>query len=367
MTIRQRTPFLAFCFAALSVFTTASVCNAQQVDSTSQQADSNSQQADSGKKTASEKLTVMTWNLEWFYDDQNGDNYSDLAKEKSAASRSDWDWHRDAITKSIHKAKPTILAVQEVENRRVLWYLKRALDRDYKDDYEELCDESKDHFTEQDVGLMYRAPVEMLQTTHFGQTRAMKKTQRYYDVTKHIMAVFEIPNGTDDPERVTVMNIHLRSRAEGESLRIRQARLLNLWIADRIAAGENVIVIGDTNTEEKGDVTRPESDLGLLCGLETETKADDLVDLNLELPAKGRQTHLLPGRQFDRIMVSQSLLEDDPDRPDLVFSSIEVLKELSIQGEPDTETDHWEDYWSRPADERDLSDHYPVIATFEIK
>ena len=355
MTIRQRA-LLAFCFAAFFVFQAACAacpCFAEQAAET--------------KKATPEKLTVMTWNLEWFYDDQSGDNYSPLAKEKSAPSRADWDWHRDAVAKSIEKAKPTILALQEVENRRVLWYLKRALDRDHSIDFDELCDESTDNFTEQDVGLMYRAPVEMLQTTHFGQTRAMKKTQRYYDVSKHIMGVFEVPNGTDDPERVTVMNIHLRSRAEGESLRIRQGRLVNHWIADRIAAGDNVIVLGDTNTEEKGDETRPESDLGLLCGLETKTKADDLVDLHLKLPAKDRQTHLLPGRQFDRIMVSKSLLEDDPDRPDLVFSSVEVRKDLCIQGKPDTETEHWEQYWDRAETQRDLSDHYPVLATFEIK
>lgn len=329
------------------------------------------QQAKSGnadsKEDAPEKLTIMTWNLEWFYDDQSGDNYSRLAKEKTAATREDWDWKRDAVAKSIQSAKPTILALQEVENRRVLWYLKRALDRDYKVDYDELCDESTDSFTEQDVGLMFRSPVDMLQTGHFGLTRAMKKTQRYFDLSKHIMGVFEVPNGTDNPERLTVMNIHLRSRAEGESLRIRQARLVNHWIADRITAGENVIVLGDTNTEEKGDVTRPESDLGILCGLETKTKSDDLVDLHLKLSPDNRRTHLLPGRQFDRILVSQSLLEDDPNRPDLVFSSIEVLKELCIQGEQDTEDEHWEQYWKRPEADRDLSDHYPVQATFEIK
>lgn len=358
MTIRPLAPFTAFCMTALFVLA-ASPCDAQKAG--------DAQQAGEKEKPTPEKLTVMTWNLEWFYDDQSGDNYSKLAKEKTAASRDDWDWHRDAIAKSIQKAKPTILALQEVENRRVLWYLKRALDRDFKIDYEELCDESSDNFTEQDVGLMYRAPVDMLQTGHFGLPRAMKKTQRYYNLSKHIMGVFEVPNGTDTPERVTVMNIHLRSRAEGESLRIRQGRLVNHWIADRISAGENVIVLGDTNTEEKGDVTRPQSDLGLLCGLETETTADDLVDLHLKLPLKDRQTHLLPGRQFDRIMVSKSLLEDDPSRPDLVFSSVEVLKDLCVQGEQDSETEHWDEYWNRPAAQRDLSDHYPVQATFEIR
>jgi len=316
---------------------------------------------------ALEKLTVMTWNLEWFYDDNPGDNFSKLAKEKTAPSRKDWDWHRDAVAESIAKAKPTILALQEVENRRVLWYLTRALDRDHKSKYTELCDESKDFFTEQDVGFIFRSPADVLQTSHYAMTRAMKRTEQYYNLTKHIVGVFQFPNGTDTPEVVTVLNLHMRSRAEGESLRKRQARLAHLWMRDAIASGANVIVLGDTNTEERGDSTRPESDLGILCGKETESTDDDLVDLCLQMPRAERRTHLLPDRQFDRIFVSPSLIQDDPTRPDLVFSSIEVMGDLAIRGKLDTEDEHWEQHWDYDETLRDLSDHLPVQATFEIK
>jgi endonuclease/exonuclease/phosphatase family metal-dependent hydrolase len=318
-------------------------------------------------RDAPESFSVMTWNLEWFYDDNSGDNFSKLAREKAAPSRADWDWHRDAVAKSIAKAKPTLLALQEVENRRVLWYLGRALDRSFKLKYSELADASRDVFTEQDVGFMYREPIDVLQTSHHRMTRAMKKTEQYFDLSKHIVGVFQVPNGTDEPEQVTVLNLHMRSRAEGESLRKRQARLAHFWMRDLIASGENVIVLGDTNTEEKGDETLPESDLGILCGHETASKADDLYDLNLKLPREKRRTHLLPDRQFDRICVSQSLLDDDPARPDLVFSSIDVLGDLTIQGELDSQTQHWDDYWGFDASKRDLSDHLPVQAIFEIK
>ena len=66
-------------------------------------------------------------------------------------------------------------------------------------------------------------------------------------------------------------------------------------------------------------------------------------------------------------MVSKSLLQDDPSRPDLVFESIEVLPELAIQGEADVPEEHWEQYWKLPADQRDLSDHFPVQATFQVQ
>ena len=315
----------------------------------------------------SENLTVMTWNLEWFYDEYDGDNFSKLAKEKTAPSRAEWDWHRDSVAKSISEVKPTILALQEVENRRVLWYLSRALDRNHKLEYEELCDQSTDHFTEQDVGLMFRSPVEAISTTHYKLTQRLRKTKQYFDLTKHIQGTFEFPMGDGNVERLVVLNIHWRSRPEGEPLRLRQARLVNHWIADLIKSGHNVILLGDTNTEEKGDTTRPESDLGIACGLHTESKDDDLVDLHLKLPKDKRRTHLLPDRQFDRIMVSRSLLEDAPDRRDLVFSDIQVLRELTIREGQDSEAEHWENYWSVPQSKRDLSDHYPVMATFEIR
>jgi endonuclease/exonuclease/phosphatase family metal-dependent hydrolase len=321
----------------------------------------------SGAKSASEPLTVMTWNLEWFYDDEAGDNYSKLGKEKTAPSRAEWDWRRDAIASSIAEAMPTVLAVQEVENRRVLWYLSRALTRNHKQNYHELGIESRDHFTEQDVGIMYRPPADAISLFQGAYPQRMRSNNQYYDVSKHLMAVLEFPTGGEMPERVLVMNVHLRSRAEGAPLRLRQARLVHHWIADAIKNGENVILLGDFNTEETGVVTRKESDLGIASGLETPSTDDDLVDLNLRLDSGMRQTHLLEGRQFDRIFCSRSLLEDDPSHPDLVFTKIEVRRDLAVRGKPDTPEQHWESYWKLPSEERDLSDHYPVMATFEVR
>ena len=106
--------------------------------------------------------------------------------------------------------------------------------------------------------------------------------------------------------------------------------MLHHWLAERIRAGANVILLGDFNTEETGQTTRAESDLGIVSGLETPSVEDDLVDLNLKLAADDRQTHLLDGRQFDRILCSPSLLEDDPLRPDLVFTKIEIARDLAL-------------------------------------
>lgn len=313
-----------------------------------------------------EKLTVMTWNLEWFFDDQDGDNYSKLAKEKTAPSRADWDWHRDAVAKSIAESKPTILALQEVENRRVLWYLNRAIARDFDLKYEELCNESEDHFTEQDVGMIFRTPAVIRSIRQFYQTPQQRLDKSYFGVSKHLMATFDFPVG-EGTEQVVVLNVHLRSKAEGAELRMRQARLIRSWVSTLIESGTNVIVIGDMNTEERGNKTSLENELGILCGLNTPSTSDDLYDLNLKLNPKERRTHLLPDRQFDRILVSKSLLDDAPGRPDLVFDSIRVLPNLAIQGSLDTPEQHWESYWDRPQNERDLSDHFPVEASFVVR
>lgn len=316
--------------------------------------------------SGAEALTVMTWNLEWFYDEQQGDNFSDLAKEKSSPDRSAWDWRRDAIAASVAAARPTVLALQEVENRRVLWYLAQALRRQHHLQYSEAGLEGRDYFTEQDVGLMVRPPADTDSLVQHGYPRRLRSSNQFYDVSKHLQAEIEFQHGNQS-HRVLLLNVHLRARPEAEAFRIRQARLLQHWLSDAIRSGQNVIVLGDFNSEETSDQSRPDSDLGIVCGLETDDPNDDLVDLTLQLPGNERQTHLLPGRQYDRILCSRSLLEDDPSRPDLVFSKIEILEALCVRGTRDDPQQHWESYWELPESERDLSDHFPVMATFEVR
>ena len=51
---------------------------------------------------------------------------------------------------------------------------------------------------------------------------------------------------------------------------------------------------------------------------------------------------------------------------DLVLQSITIGKDLVVRGKQQ-DTDHQDQYWKIPADERDVSDHYPVVAEFEFK
>ncbi len=317
-------------------------------------------------RTVSGDFSVMTWNLEWFFDNETNDNFSDLSKEMSAPGRTQWDWRRDAVAASIVRVRPTVVAFQEIENQRVLWYLTRALDRNHNISYRESFIEGTDRFTEQDVGFLTVSTTDMIQMSRLNQTRAMKASKRYYNLSKHLLGVFEVAVA-GKTERVYILNLHLRAKAEAAEVRMRQCRLAHRWVADLVEAGQHVIVIGDMNTEEKAGAIHVGSDMHILCGKESASPADDLVDLHQFVPQTSRGTHLLPGRQFDRILATPSLVDDKPGVKDLSLKSVAVLHELNHRAGRDTQADHWDDYWGIPDASRDISDHCPVLATFTVK
>lgn len=324
--------------------------------------------SDDSAKQAHAGFSVMTWNLEWFYDDSKKDNHSPLALEKASPSRGHWNWKRDAIAKAIADVKPSVVAVQEIEGQRVLWYLARALDREHQLEYDEFVVEGNDFFTEQDVGFLVRAPADVVTVMRGNVTSLMKKTTRFGSVSKHVAAIIEVPVG-NSVQSVLVVNVHFRSGEQGAEIRKKQAASLNHWITRWQAASgsPHVIVTGDFNTEQAAGAIEPTSELAILLSRSTAQADDDLIDLHESIPARGRQTHLLAGKQFDRILASQSLVEDTPGVPDLVLRRVAVRKDLAVQGSPDTPTQHWEQFWESSPDERDLSDHYPVVAEFVIQ
>jgi hypothetical protein len=73
---------------------------------------------------------------------------------------------------------------------------------------------------------------------------------------------------------------------------------------------------------------------------------------------------ILP-RAFDRILVSQSLIDDGPGK-DWVFKGIEIRSDLVVRGKRDGQ-EHWDNRLTMPLGELDTSDHSPLVATFELK
>ena len=306
-------------------------------------------------------VSIATWNVEWFYDSYTGNNRSDLSKEQSSPSRDEWDWKLGQVARVIAKANPTILALQEVENREVARQLTKLLADQYKLKYRIAYIQGWDNFTEQDVAVIYQGG--LVEYSCREQSSEQFRSRNFYNLNKHLFAKFEWGKG-NDKESLLLLNVHLRAMPEKHDLRQKQCKLIREWINESVADGENVVVLGDFNTEQLSDSIAPNSDLAILSGWKTQTKSDDLFDLHPFVPKASRATHL-SGKQFDRILVSQPLLQDQGNAKDLVFSRISTFKDQVVVGEQDR--DHFNQFYKISRQERDISDHYPVMAIFEFK
>ena len=111
--------------------------------------------------------------------------------------------------------------------------------------------------------------------------------------------------------------------------------------------------------------SNPAKSFGTALSLDTATPGDDLDDLFAHYKAKSKETHLVH-KQFDHILTTPSLLADAPGKSDLVFKSITILKNLVVRGKMQ-DADHMDVFWKIPQEERDVSDHYPVVAEFEFR
>lgn len=315
-----------------------------------------------------QKLTIATWNLEWFFDNYTGDNSAELAKKQSAPTREDWDWKLAGVAKVISEIKPDILALQEVENRRVLFYLNQKLKSDYGLNYRIAFVEGEDFFTEQNVAIMALSGL-----TGYGRKERTKeqieehkpaKDKKFYPLNKHIVADFEWGTGKEK-EKLTIINLHTRAMTNGAEIRKRQARLTREWMKEHIASGQNFIILGDLNSDELADATTKDGDMGIFLGLDTPSTEDDLFDTHLKLSGDVKASHL-NNMQYDRILCTEALMKDDPARSDLVFKSSVIRRDLVIRGR-EQDKDHMDIFWQIPQDERDISDHYPLVVEFEVK
>ena len=310
---------------------------------------------------APERLVIATWNIEWFYDHDQTDNESALAKKLSAPTAADWNWRVTEAAKVVAAINPTVMALQEIENEKVVQDLAKQLKEQHQQEYKVAFIQGRDTYTEQDVALLYKSG--LIHQERRNQTDEMYESKRYYNLSKHLFATFQWTDKGETHE-ITLCNVHLRAGTRGEEPRVRQCCLINHWIQPHIKNKENVIVLGDINTLCDCHEYTLEQDLAVLCGKREGSDLSDLIDLHLRLKKSDRATHMI-GRQFDHILVSSALIEDKKQQPDFVFASIESRKDLVLRGKQDE--DHYNIFYQIEESERDVSDHYPVIATFEIK
>jgi endonuclease/exonuclease/phosphatase family metal-dependent hydrolase len=330
--------------------------NAMAQDSSTQKATTKDWQAD----RAPSDLKIATWNLEWFFDDFTANNRSDVAKEQSAPDRAQWDWRVGNFAAAIAKFEPTILAVQEIEDRGVMQNLTKVLKEQFNLSYRVAFIDGFDSGTEQDVAVIFRSG--LVELSRREQNNSMFESKEFYNLSKHLITRFEWQNG-DRVIPLTLLNLHLRATPDAAELRQKQTKLAHEWMRKAIMRGENVIIIGDLNVEESvGEVKAGGDGMHTLLGLDTPEPNDNLVDLLERAPAEKRRTHLILDKQFDRILASPTLVDG---KGGYRFKQIEVLSQWNIRGTgPDA--DHWDTRYTKDYAERDLSDHHPVMATFEL-
>ena len=268
---------------------------------------------------------------------------------------------RSSRLQAIAKLNPTILALQEIENEKVLNDLRKELRTKHDLEFQVAFIQGRDTYTEQDVGYLYRG--ELVDLSRKSQTKEMYDSKKYYNLSKHAFATFKWQKG-DTSTSVTLLNVHLRASERGADARSRQCQLIQHWIRPMLNEGQNVIVLGDINTAVPCDKTSPGSDAGVIGNVASSLGQLVLFDLHGEIPAEDRPTHLT-GNQFDRIFISTSLMFDMRQQFDPSFKSVENRKDLCGRNDPDK--DHYNVYFEIPQSERDISDHYPVVVTFDLK
>lgn len=310
-------------------------------------------------------LSVMTWNLGWFYDWDINDNQSETAKINSAPSRAEWEWRLHATTAAIAKVKPTVLCLQEIENRKVLDALCAQLKTQHQLNYEVCFAQGRDSFTEQDVGILVLRGLRP-QYRRAPEPRIQEQRRDEKSITKQIM--LELPWGEGASlRRLTIINVHLMAGDDvGKEMdRCDQARFMKRWIRDEHRRGHYVILVGDMNTAEMRSNNLKERAIDVLTGKDTDDKDDDLEDLVPQLPILDRITFPGRGSTLDHILISPKLKTG----PGLAYDSIRNRKDIVIRGEqPDSRLRGMDRrFWKVPQDERDLSDHYPLQAIFKMK
>lgn len=301
-----------------------------------------------------EEITIATWNLEWFYDSNQSDNIESLAKRMSAPSKADWAWKLDVAAGGIGKLKPTIIALQEIENEKVVQQLADTIEKQTGLVYKVGFKQGTDSATEQDVAFLVKDGVEF-RAGRLPFKKEWRSDRTLKDLSKHLALATTLGD-----EKVFVINVHLiASSSEGRQA---QARTLRKWIDSDVAKKGNVFILGDFNAGQRYNETTPDSGVGIIRGFSTSTKADDLEDLHRTLG--NRATHI-SGRELDRILMTPALFTDKKDAKDLSFVKIERRADVCIRGEPDKF--HRDSYWKLSTKERDVSDHFPLMATFELK
>ena len=274
-------------------------------------------------------LKVCTWNLYWFFDENDADNESRLAIGKTARNSRIYARRVKETAGVLAEINADVMALQEVENRKVVRDLANELASQYGLNFRVAFKQGYDDYTEQDVAFLVRNNIEFT-ASRFEFPDELRSNRRFKDVSKHCCLKFEV-NG----ESFVLVNVHLITDT---GKRMKQARTLHQWTKE-IAQTSNLVVTGDFNIHLRYEATRNGTDISMIRGLDSSAQEDDLEDLHKYLDREDRGTWRT-GSHLDRFLVSKPLVDASG------YRVVKIANRQDISG--------------------DASDHYPLVASFAM-
>lgn len=249
--------------------------------------------------TATNELLLVTQNL-WRLVDDYPDTHADQPVDTAYYQQ-----RLDAIADYIGDTLqwPHLLAVQEVEHPRLLEQLVDRIAARGGPSYQFAIREGLDP-SGIDVALLYRAPVRVADIESPFHRERYKRSPLYSRPPLVVTLA--------EPRPMTLVVVHLRSgidledERKGRNIqdkRRRQAQRLRDWLEDRVAAGDDVALVGDLNSAF-GDMPYAEP-----VTILDRAPFDSVWEW---LPEDERFSYVYQCRRqsIDNILLSESLLDD---------------------------------------------------------
>ncbi len=285
-------------------------------------------------------IRIATFNGEFLFDGVGDEGEATFPwKGDPAAARA----HRDAVGAVVRSLDADVVVMPETEN---LAALQMLADESLAGlGYTAVLVDGRDTFTGQDVGLLTRIPVEA--SGRNDERVPVGVTDQLYGVSKNLWARLDL-----DGVPVTVIGVHFLARPDDADRRPRreaQAEVIRQLVEAEVAAGRQVIVLGDLNDFDDAVLdrrsSRPITDVLATIKRAGPGDADDLVNVLGDVPQASRFTSL-----YDR--------NDNGEIEPGELSAIDhvLLSPALYRRVTDVRYVH-------SHDPRTVSDHFPIVVT----
>jgi endonuclease/exonuclease/phosphatase family metal-dependent hydrolase len=299
--------------------------------------------------TSSDTFTVVELNACWLFDGIGEEQFSTAPQCIEDAEEKVTN-----VANYLSTTSADIIVIEEIESAEMLHRLNEKLGNVYQ----EIFVQGTDDYTGQDVAALSRFPV-----LDMGRTDA---TQRYpvpgssyrapmgaEGVDKHFWATLDI-----DGEPVTIIGVHFLAYPD-DLMRVvpreAQALIVHNLAADFLAQGNDVIILGDINDfdseviDAAGDQPRSIVDQ-LLRDIDPDTEGDELQNVAAWIPQAERYTYW-----YDE---DHDGIDDTPEEHSMI-DHMYVSQDLAARIVA-VRIDHG------AYEARTVSDHWPLVATFEL-